>query len=304
MDLTESLLAFADEIGAEGPVCAVGGRTQWEVGGLPTPGTREVRAPAGIVSYQPEEMIVRCGAGTTVAEVDDALAGRGQMTPLDPAHPTQATVGGVLAVGRSGLRRLRWGPVRDLVLEARYVSAEGRLVKAGAPVVKNVTGFDLCRLLVGSLGTLGLIGEVVLRVLPRPATAQWLAGAGDPTAVLASLYRPSSVLWDGHTVWVLLEGHPADVAAQAGVLGARFEPVDHPPVLPTGGRRSLPPGEVTGLAGSPGPWIAEVGVGVVHTAAPSPVPSSSPPGVGHDMDRKVKERFDPTGRLNPGRAWA
>src|SRR5207247_4197918 len=103
-----------------------------------------------------------------------------------------ATVGGVLAVGRSGLRRLRFGPIRDVLLEARYVSAEGRLVKAGGPTVKNVSGFDLCRLLVGSLGTLGLLAEVVLRCRPLPAESRWLAGEADPLGLLRRPYRPSS----------------------------------------------------------------------------------------------------------------
>jgi glycolate oxidase FAD binding subunit len=244
-------------------------------------------------------MIVRVGAGTSVVDLDAAVAERGQTVALP--HWPGATVGGVLAVGRTGLRRLGWGPVRDTLLEARYVSAEGRLVKAGGPVVKNVTGFDLCRLLVGSLGTLGLLGEVVLRVLPQPAEARWLAGEGDPAAVLASLYRPSSVLWDGSTVWVLLEGHAADVAAQTAVLGPGFAPLDGPPVLPSGGRHSLMPGEIGGLAGRPGEWVAEVGLGVLHSDEPVPTASRT---AGHEIDRMVKERFDPTGRLNPGRVWA
>src|SRR5206468_8580471 len=135
-------------------------------GGPPSPEVREVRAPAGVASFEPAEMTVRCGAGTTVAELDAALAEHGQCVALPDWDG--GTVGGVLAVGRSGVRRLGYGPVRDALLEARFVSAEGRLVKAGGPTVKNVSGFDLCRLLVGSLGTLGLIGEVVLRTRPLP----------------------------------------------------------------------------------------------------------------------------------------
>ncbi|MBV9665997.1 MAG: FAD-binding protein, partial [Actinobacteria bacterium] len=117
MDLT-ALDAFAAEVGSEGPVAVVGGRTQWEVGGAPAPGTREVRAPAGIAAYEPAEMVVRCGAGTTVADLDAALGEHGQTAAL-PDWPG-ATVGGVLAVGHSGLRRLRLGPVRDTLLEARF----------------------------------------------------------------------------------------------------------------------------------------------------------------------------------------
>jgi FAD/FMN-containing dehydrogenase len=291
------LTAFAEEVGIDGPVVAVGGRTQWDVGGPVHAGAREVHPPAGIVSHQPEEMIVRVGAGTPVADLDAALAERGQTVAL-PAWDG-ATVGGVLAVGRSGLRRLGWGPVRDTLLEARYVSAEGRLVKAGGPVVKNVTGFDLCRLLVGSLGTIGRQAEVVLRVRPRPAVSRWFRGEGDPFALCRRLHRPSSLLWDGTTTWVLLEGHPADVSAEASALGAGFAEVDGSPPVPTAGRESVRPSALPALTG---PFVAEVGVGVVHR--PHPVERRSPAAGTAELHARVKALFDPSGRLNPGRTVA
>lgn len=296
--------AFAALVGSDGPVCVVGGRTQWDVGGTPRAGTRSVVAPSGVVSHQPAEMIVRVRAGTTVTALNQILAEAGQMVPLDPVSP-QATVGGVLAVGQSGWRRLRYGPVRDTVLQVRFVSAAGELVTAGGPVVKNVTGFDLCRLLVGSLGTLGLMAEVVLRCYPVPAASRWLRSqSADPFAVLRSLYRPSSVLWDGSHVWVLLEGHPADVSAQADRLGPAFVEVDAPPVPPAGGRVSVPPGDLRRLAS--GGWLAQVGVGVVQTSDPAAVaaalgqawPPALTPRVA-ELHRDLKRRFDPTGRLNP-----
>jgi glycolate oxidase FAD binding subunit len=155
---------FATAVGASGPVTCVGGRTQWDVGGPATP-CREVSAPAGIVAHEPAEMTITCGAGTTLAALDEALAAAGQMLPFD--HPDgRATVGGVLAVGRSGIRRLRYGPMRDLLLAARVVMADGTVVAAGGPTVKNVSGYDLHRLHVGALGTLGFFAEVTLRCLP------------------------------------------------------------------------------------------------------------------------------------------
>ncbi len=215
--MSDPVAAFAAEVGppAAGPVVAVGGRTQWDVGGPVDHGDaiREVRAPAGVVAVEAADMTVRVRAGTTVVDLDAALAEVGQTVAL-PAWPG-ATVGGVLAVGHSGLRRLGWGPVRDTVLEVRYVSADGTVVKAGGPTVKNVSGFDLCRLLVGSLGTLGLLAEVVLRTRPAPPCERWLSGPVDPFALLGRLHRPASMLWDGTTTWVLLDGHPADVDAQA-----------------------------------------------------------------------------------------
>ena len=310
-ELDADLAAFARDVGPDGPVCVVGGRTQWDVGGLPAPGCREVTAPAGVVSHQPEEMVVRVRAGTTVAALDAAVASAGQMVVLDPAAADRATVGGVLAVGRSGVRRLRYGPIRDSVLEVRFVSAEGRLVKAGGPVVKNVTGYDLCKLLVGSLGTLGLLAEVVLRCYPVPAAHTWFAAVeADPFDLYRRLFRPSAVLWDGRSVWVLLEGHPADVADQAaGTLGPAFTEAAGPPPLPSGPRLSVPPGELARSAAAlPVGWIAEVGVGTVHTAGPAAGTDEAPRLDGGPPDRRtgelhaaVKARFDPTGRLNPGR---
>lgn len=285
---------FAAEVGEEGPVTVVGGRTAWDVGGPVDPAAREVRAPSGVVAFEPADLTVRVGAGTPVAELAAAVAGAGQAVAL-PDTPG-ATVGGVLAVGRSGVRRLGWGPVRDALLEARYVSAGGQVVKAGGPTVKNVSGFDLCRLLVGSLGTLGLLGEVVLRTRPLPAAARWLAGPADPFALLAGLHRPSSLLSDGATTWVLLEGDPADVAEQAAACErAGMADASGPPPLPPH-RWSLPPGELRGLTGR---FVAEVGVGVVHADRPAPPRALDPVTV--DLNRTVRSRFDPAGRLNPGR---
>jgi FAD/FMN-containing dehydrogenase len=289
------LKGFAEEVGAEGPVTVVGGRTQWDVGGSVDSSAREVRAPSGIREFEPAEMTVRCGAGTTVAELDATLAEHGQCVAL--AGDDGATVGGVLAVGRSGIRRLRQGPMRDVLLEARYVSADGRVIKGGGPTVKNVSGFDLCRLLVGSLGTLGFLGEVILRCRPRPAVSRWFAGEAEPFDLLHRLHQPSSILWDGTTTWLLLEGHPADVDAQTAVAG--LSEVDGPPPLPTGGRRSMAPSALRTLTGA---FVAEVGVGVVHTADAAPLREVTP-GVA-DLDRRVKHAFDPTGRLNPGRQVA
>ena len=175
-----ALLAFADEVGTvdTGPVAVEGGRTQWAVGGLPAGDVRLVRAPTGIVAFEPAEMTVQVRAGTTLTELDAALAAAGQRVALQ-GLPPDATVGGVLAVGLSGPARLGHGPIRDTLLQARYVSAEGLLVTAGGPTVKNVTGFDLCRLLVGSLGTIGLLAEVTLRTRPRPELSCWLSGEED-----------------------------------------------------------------------------------------------------------------------------
>jgi glycolate oxidase FAD binding subunit len=296
-----SLDAFARDVGPveAGPVTVVGGRTQGGAGGALAPGTRELRAPAAVVRCDPADLTVRVGAGTTVAELRGALAEHGQTVAL-PAWPG-ATVGGVLAVGQSGLRRLGLGPVRDTVLQVRYVSAWGEVVTAGGPTVKNVSGFDLCRVLVGSLGTLGLLAELLLRTRPKPQVSCWLAGPVDPREARRALFAPAALLWDGVTTWALLEGHAGDVDDErqaAAALG--LEAVDGPPPLPPH-RWSSPAADVFGLTGTfaPGTFVAEVGVGVVHVPEPAP-PRKLDPAI-EAVSERLRERFDPTGRLNPGR---
>ena len=194
MDLT----GFAGEVGATGPVTVTGLGTR----GGPVTGVRIVRPPAGIEWIQPDEMTMRCGAGTPVDDIDAALVEHGQCVAL----PSGGTVGGALSVGRSGIRRLGYGPVRDVLLQACYVSDSGQVVTAGGPTVKNVSGFDLCRLLVGSRGTLGFLGDVIIRTRPRPQQSQWFTiDASEPFDVFTRLYRPTSVLWNGAHLWALLE---------------------------------------------------------------------------------------------------
>lgn len=292
-----ALAQLVDQVGSSGAVVAVGGRTQFDVGGPVDPVAREVRAPAGVVEHEPAEMTVRVRAGTTVAELDAALAEHGQCVALPDRDG--ATVGGVLAVGHSGVRRLGWGPVRDAVLEVQYVSADGALVKGGGPTVKNVSGYDLPRLFVGSLGTLGIIGEVVLRTRPVLVHEQWFTTDADPFAVARSLFRPVSVLWDGETTWVLLDGHPDDVRAQATRGALRDASRVEVPALPSH-RWSVPPADMRSLPGDGhGRFVAEIGVGIVHREVPQPARARDPRV--DALQRRVKDAFDPTGRLAPGR---
>ncbi len=294
---TTEIMALAETVGPPdaGPVVAVGGGTSGDVGGFVDPAARVVRAPAGILDWRPAEMTVRVLAGTTVDDLDATLGEDGQCVAVPGGGGS--TLGGALASGRSGLRRRGWGPVRDCLLEATVITADGTIAVAGGPTVKNVSGFDLCRLLVGSLGTLAVIGEVVLRTRPIPPVERWLRGPADPAEVDRRLYRPTSVLWDGTSTWVLLSGHEVDVDAQSEVatrLG--LEPCAGPPPLPEH-RWSLDPARLGSLAGSG--WVAEWGVGVVHHPQPAPRRPVDP--AVRLLHRRIKSAFDPQQRLAPGR---
>jgi len=310
-------------------VVPVGSGTHFEVGG-PVPDGTPVRAPAGIVAYDPAELTVTAYAGTTVADVDAALGAHGQECVLDP-RDQRATLGGVLAVGLTGHRRLRYGPLRDRVLEVRFVTGDARLVRGGGPTVKNVTGFDLPRLLVGSFGTLGCLTRVILRCQPTPQVSTWWQTSEDPAAVRSHLVAPSTIAWSATGTAVLLEGDPDDVAAQARAGG--LEPGDAPPWPEAAhrGRVSVAPGrtrdvggaldDVTGVT-----WLAEWSVGTVHVAADSEaglraaraaaaacggwlLREAGAPGLdgfgialpNADVTARVKAAFDPAGKLSPGR---
>ncbi len=296
------LLSFADEVGASGPVAAAGRRTRWERGGALHPDTRLVTAPTGIVAYSPAEMTAQVRAGTSVEEFHLALAEHGQRSALPERG---GTVGGAIAVGENAASSLGRGRVRTAVLQIRYVSAEGRMVSGGGPTVKNVTGFDLPRLMVGSLGTLGLFAEAIIRTNPIPEVSVWLrSDDANPFAVPTTVLKPSAILWDGDQTWVELEGHRIDVVSEQGRLGAigSFREADGPPALPHH-RWSLRPAELASLdRAATGAFVASVGTGTVWATNPAP-PRSLDLGVAA-LTERMKHEFDPTGRLNPGRSVA
>ncbi len=130
----------------------------------------DTRPLAGILSYEPTELVITALAGTPLAQIEAVLAERGQMLAFEPpSFAGAATVGGVVAAGLSGPRRASVGSVRDFVLGLGCMDAQGRELQFGGQVMKNVAGYDVSRLMCGAMGILGLITQVSLKVLPRPA---------------------------------------------------------------------------------------------------------------------------------------
>ncbi len=167
----------------------------------------DMRGLSQVLAYTPDDLVVRVGAGVTLGHVQDLLATHNQWLPWNPPLPHQATIGGLLASGATGSLRMGYGTPRDWTLAMQVALADGRLVKSGAPVMKNVAGYDTHKLHIGALGTLGVITEVTFKVAPRPAHCQTLLAAfSSPLAVLATmdqLARPpfqpiSLVVMNGH----------------------------------------------------------------------------------------------------------
>ncbi len=151
------------------PLCVRGGGSKDFYGEPPQGEPLSTAVLAGITSYEPSELVVTVRAGTPLAELEATLAQRGQCLPFEPPHfGAGGTVGGMVAAGLSGPARASAGSVRDFVLGLTLVNGRGEVLVFGGQVMKNVAGYDVSRLMVGALGTLGLIAEVSLKVLPVP----------------------------------------------------------------------------------------------------------------------------------------
>lgn len=286
-----SLKEFREAVGAEGAVAVKGGGTRWNVGRAPSHSTstraKEVSAPTGVDLFEPAEMTVRVGAGTTLEDLSSLLAEHGQEVALD--GPQGATVGGALMVGWSPLRSGRLGEATDALLQADCIGSDGAEFTAGGPTVKNVTGYDLCRLLVGSLGTLAMVGRVILRTRPLPTTGLWMTGEEQPATAQSVLYRPACVLWDGLQTTVRIEGHRDDVSIQkSGLEALGFSEVEAP---------NLPQHRNQWTGVLPLGGVLQVGSGVVHQPD-RPVPPDIPSEIAA-LSERLRHNFDPRKRLNP-----
>src|SRR5438874_3415146 len=230
-DLSELRDAVAEALAAEEPVEVVGGGSKRGLGRpLQTAHTLDLSRLSGIRDYAPSELVLTAGAATPLAEIERVLAENGQMLAFEPpgwcgllgVEDAPPTLGGVLACNLSGPRRIKAGAARDHFLGFRAVSGRAEIFKAGGKVVKNVTGYDLCKLMAGSYGTLAALEEVTVKVLPRPeavvtvlfagivpeAAGRLMSAAlGSPHEVSGAAYLPS-----GTTMPLALPVGPGTIA--------------------------------------------------------------------------------------------
>ncbi len=186
-----------------------------------------VTGHCGIVTHEPTELVVTARAGTRLADIEAALAAHGQMLAFEPPHfGAAATLGGTLACGLSGPRRPYAGSARDFVLGTTIINGKGEVLRFGGQVMKNVAGYDIARLMVGSLGTLGVILEASLKVLPRPAREVTLTYALDAAAAIRQMTQwgraplpLSAACHYGDTLYIRLSGTDKGVQAAAARLG-------------------------------------------------------------------------------------
>jgi glycolate oxidase FAD binding subunit len=225
-----SLEALRDRIreaaARKAPLRLRGGGSKDFYGNAPRGELLDTRAYAGIVSYEPTELVMTARCGTPLLEIEEALGDKGQCLPFEPPHFGAATFGGCVAAGLSGPRRAAAGALRDFVLGVKLVDGRGRALVFGGQVMKNVAGYDLSRLAAGSLGTLGLIAEASLKVLPVPACELSLVLELSEASALEAMNRwasqplpISATAWHSGILRVRLSGSEPAVRAAAESLG-------------------------------------------------------------------------------------
>ena len=283
----------------------------------------DLSALNGIRCHTPEDLTATVGAGTVFSDMQRSLAKHGQWLPVDPPNGESLSVGALIAGNRSGPQRFGFGLVRDYLIGIRVVLADGSVSNSGGQVVKNVAGFDLPRLMVGSRGSLGVIVEATFKLGPVPesrAATKWTFSTVD--ALLERLRRVESL----HLAPVSLDAHNLDRKGQPSdryhlVLGfagseeevtsqvdrlneiessrsSRYDyetafwgtdvPIRHASCLPTEMGAIL-----RDLEGSA--WVARIGNGVVYHHAESPAPARKP----SPLEVRLKALFDPEGVLPP-----
>jgi glycolate oxidase FAD binding subunit len=211
-----------DSIAEVVPLRICGGNTKFFYGNKSEGKTLDVSSHTGIVSYEPTELVITARAGTPIKEINAALAEQSQMLAFEPpSFGEKATIGGTIACNFSGPRRPYAGAARDFVLGSKIINGKAEMLSFGGQVMKNVAGYDVSRLMAGAMGTLGVIMEISLKVLPKPETEMTLVMK---SGVAESLQRShqwqrlpmplSAICFDDEMIYVRISG-TANALAQA-----------------------------------------------------------------------------------------
>ncbi|QWE26457.1 glycolate oxidase subunit GlcE [Polynucleobacter sp. AP-Ainpum-60-G11] len=229
------------------PLSIEGGGTKSWYGNANSFDKLDTRPYSGILEYQPEELVITACAGTPLKEIEAALAEKNQVLAFEPPHfGDNATFGGAIAAGLAGPGRISVGNLRDFVLGARILDGKGQDLSFGGKVMKNVAGYDVSRLLPGSMGTLSLLLEASVKVLPRPAATTSLRcnitqaralqllneWAGQPLPLSASCWIGNSKGGDGELT-IRLAGAAAAVKAAIPLMGATVNAIELDPTVAT-----------------------------------------------------------------------
>ncbi|MGB3764249.1 MAG: FAD-binding oxidoreductase [Ornithinimicrobium sp.] len=264
---TEAADLLAD---TNGSVLILGGRTKADWGGrVDHPDVvLDTSAMRGLITHNPADMTASVRAGTTLTSLQQHLAASDQWLAIDPATATRgATIGGLLATGDSGPSRLRYGGMRDLVIGVTLVLADGAIGRSGGHVIKNVAGYDLAKLMNGSLGSLALVAEVVVRLhpLPQSVTVAGVTGLDGAVRVTAALGRssldPAAVEWSSpaQQILVRLEGSSEHRAhASAAVRSILHEHAMDSEVLEPEEAASAWRGQAEQVLGDPEETVARI----------------------------------------------
>ena len=327
-DSADALAAIVAEAARDGTRLRLRGGGSKDAVGAPTQDTRivDMRGFSGVVDYDPPELVLTVKAGTPLVEIQALVAEKGQMLAFDPfdhgaifgGAVGEATIGGIVAAGVAGPTRVSRGAARDHLLGFVGVSGRGERFVAGAKVVKNVTGYDLPKLITGSWGRLAAITELTLKVLPAPRLRLTLGVAGlDPAAAISAMARAMGSAaevsaaahlqdWNGAPLTAIrLDGFPSSVEARAAILtrlvdgiapladeeAARLWPaITTAAPLPTGlplWRIIAPAGQMAKvITAIDGAWLLDWGGGLLWLASeddPQAIRAAATQAAGHAM---------------------
>ncbi len=345
-DLTEALQArVLEAIALRRPLRIFGGGSKDFYGRCNEGQALDISGHSGVITYDPSELVITARAGTPLHEIETLLTQHGQMLPFEPPHfGPNATLGGCVATGLSGPRRPWAGAVRDAVLGIKLLNGKGEVLRFGGQVMKNVAGYDLSRLMAGSLGTLGILLEVSVKVLPRPAQEITLLQETDAETIQHKLIAwsrlplpLSATLNHAGRLYLRLSGTTEGIQAARGQIGGdllednaiwadvreqRLAFFTDEPLW----RLALP--SIAHIA-LPGDWLSEWGGALRWLRTDQPAAKIRAAAAtagghatlfrGHDgsgevfqplplgllkLHRRVKHALDPHGIFNPGRLYA